>query len=313
VTHLDTRPSARLHPPRLAAVALLLAAAAPAAASEASLELFYGHDSSGWLALRSLEVKLDGVPLPVQTPQKGGDPAQVLLRGPLTTGAHRLDVAAGLEGNSTVFTYVEDVRFTMRGVLQLDVQPGDVVEVRSHVVAADGVTVKWEDRFRLALDATVRKGAHPVVAAAPATPAPAPEAAPAPAPEAAAATLAPQPAARPPPAHAERCALPPVRFAFDKATLTADAEAALDAFAACLAGSGGAVRLEGHCDGQGPDLYNEWLGAQRAAAAARRLRERGVAPERITVRSMSAGSPTCTDVSVACNARNRRVEAVVLE
>lgn len=325
------RSSVRATRARLLAAALLAAAAAPAAAAEASLELFHGPDQSRWVSLRSLEVRLDGVPLPVPRPAKGSDPAQLLLRGPLTAGTHRLDVAAGLDGDSSVFTYVEDVRFTMRGVLQLDVQPGDVVEVRTHVVAVEGVTVKWEDRYRLALDATVRRGA-PAEVATPAVGAPSPESAtvpvadPAPAPaQALVAVASPQaaepapvaapgkpPARRPAPSGAA-CVLAPVRFAFDKATLSGEAEAALDAFAACLGGATSAVRLEGHCDGQGPDLYNEWLGAQRAAAAAHRLRERGVAPERITVRSMSAGHPACTDASAACNARNRRVEAVVLE
>jgi outer membrane protein OmpA-like peptidoglycan-associated protein len=85
----------------------------------------------------------------------------------------------------------------------------------------------------------------------------------------------------------------------------------LDKLAACLAASGRKVRLEGHTDDRGPEGYNEWLGAQRAAAAARRLREQGVPADRITVRSLSSGQPLCSEPRRACRARNRRVEAVV--
>jgi outer membrane protein OmpA-like peptidoglycan-associated protein len=306
------------------AVALLLGPAHRAAAAEASLEFFYGPNQSSWLTQRTLEVKVDGTPLTLPAPPTAPGAGQPLFRGPLGAGAHRLDVVTALDGDSSVFTYVEGARVTMRGVLQLDAQPGDVVEVRAKIVRVEGLTVKWEDRARLALDATIRRTGQPAVevagtaapvetskpsaavaAAAAAAPAPAPVAAP-PAPKpAAAVAAAPKPAAA--------CTLAPVRFAFDSSALTAEAGASLDAFAACLAASGRAVRLEGHCDGQGPDVYNEWLGAQRAAAAARHLRERGVAPQKITVRSMSAGSPVCTGGGRACNARNRRVEATVLE
>jgi len=225
-------------------------------------------------------------------------------------------VEAELEGTSTVFTYVGDHRFKMRGLLQLDVLTGDVVGVRAKVVDQPGVTVQWNDRFRLALDATVRRSAVAEVVAA--QPEPAPAVAPAAAATAAAPEAAPVPVAVTAPAPSgaparPACSLEPIHFAFAQAALTSQAQAALDRLAACLAGGARAVRLEGHCDSRGPDVYNEWLGAQRAAAAARHLRERGLAPERITVRSMSAGHPTCTEADAACHARNRRVEAVVLE
>jgi peptidoglycan-associated lipoprotein len=310
---------------RAALAAALLCAALPrAAADDPSLELSYGPDETGWLTLRSLRVVLDGRPLQLAPPSRADDPARPLLRAPLFPGAHKLVVEAGLEGDSAVFTYVEGHLFTMRGVLQVEVLPGDVVAVRARVVAQPGVTVQWQDRFRLALDATVRHTQQAEVAAVPTatatpasastlsstaahpetpTPAPAPMAIPTPA-------AAPARPVRPP---APACALQPVRFAFGQATLTAEGEAALDRLAACLSRSGRTVRLEGHTDGLGSPAYNEWLGTQRAAAAARRLRLQGVAPERITVRSLSAASPACAEGGPGCNARNRRVEALVLE
>jgi len=325
------------HLPHLLALAALVLAAGPARAADGSLEIFHGPDEAEWLTLRTLEFKLDGQALGVPLPVQPRDASKILFQRPVNAGAHRLDVVALLDGESSVFTYVDKVRFTMRGVLQLDVQPGDVVEVRTRVMDQPGVTVKWEDRHRLSLEATIRRtGQAPVAvvaqtdataaapapaAAPPPAPAPAPVAAPPPAPVAApppppapapAPVAAPAPAPRPqPPAAA--CALQPIRFAFAKADLTAEGEAALDAFAACLAAGGRRVRLEGHTDATGPSEYNEWLGAQRAAAAARHLRARGLAPDRITVRSMSAGSPVCTEADRACRARNRRVEATVLE
>jgi outer membrane protein OmpA-like peptidoglycan-associated protein len=335
-------PSTARPPCRLALAALLLLAARPAASAEGDLELFHGPDQSEWLTLRTLEVRLDGLPLPVPLPGRGHDPAKVLLRGPLPRGAHRLDVVVVADGDSTVFTYVDGLRFTMRGVLQLDVVTGDVVEVHTRVLAQEGMTVKWEDRYRLSLEATVRRSgqlpvtstaqAEPTVVVAPAA-APAAVAAPAPAAAAPAAVAAPSAAAAPAlaaaavaapvagpsrrpsprPATTAGCAVAPIQFAFDQSALPPEAEAALDRFSACLAASGRAVRVEGHCDDQGPDSYNEWLGAQRAAAAARHLRQRGVAPERITVRSRSAGAPVCTAADRACRARNRRVEIVVLD
>jgi outer membrane protein OmpA-like peptidoglycan-associated protein len=318
------------------AVALLLAGASRAAAADASLELFYGPDESEWLTLRTIQVLLDGQPVAAPVPARGADTTRPFATAPVSAGAHRLEVTTTYDGDSKVFTYVDSVGFKMRGLLQLDVLAGDVVTVRARVVAQPGVTVQWQDRFRLALDARVRRTATTELAAAPeavpaappaATPAPAaaPPAAPAPtaapgpsqavapAPAVAAPSAARQPAARPPTAAATTCALAPIRFGFDQATLGAEAEGALDGFAGCLVSSGRAVRLEGHTDSQGPDVYNEWLGAQRAAAAARRLRERGVAAERITVRSLSAGKPICTDETIACRSRNRRVEAVVAE
>jgi peptidoglycan-associated lipoprotein len=107
------------------------------------------------------------------------------------------------------------------------------------------------------------------------------------------------------------CAFEPVHFEFDKADLSEDARAALDRFAACLAGAKGAVLLEGHCDVRGSEEYNQWLGGERGRSAARQLRERGVASGRITVRSYGKSRPLCTEDSPECHARNRRVEAVL--
>jgi len=154
---------------RLALAALVLAAATPAAAADAALEFTWGPVRSEWLALRSLEVLVDGVPAKVAMPEKPYDPqkAEVTTRLPLASGAHQLEVVATFDGDSSVFTYVDGVRFTMRGVQELDAKPGDAVAVRAHVVARDGVTVKWEERYGLVLDATVRQGAVPVPAPAP--------------------------------------------------------------------------------------------------------------------------------------------------
>lgn len=146
----------------------------------------------------------------------------------------------------------------------------------------------------------------PVATATPAA-APAHAAPPAPAP-AAPAPSEPPPAA--PRATQAGCNLDPVRFEFDKSTLTADAERSLDRFAACLATTTHSIRLEGHGDARGTDQLNEWFGDERARAVAAYLREKGVDARRLSTRYFGKSRPLCTEVTEACYARNRRVEAI---
>lgn len=109
------------------------------------------------------------------------------------------------------------------------------------------------------------------------------------------------------------CEGPPLRFEFDKASLTPEAREALDRFVACVAASLRKVRVEGHTDAVGTDEYNRWLAWDRAAAAAAYLRERGLAPGRVTTRFVGKGRPVCREATEACYARNRRVEVITVE
>jgi outer membrane protein OmpA-like peptidoglycan-associated protein len=71
--------------------------------------------------------------------------------------------------------------------------------------------------------------------------------------------------------------------------------------------------VEGHTDAVGTDEYNRWLAWDRAAAAAAYLRERGLAPGRVTTRFVGKGRPVCREATEACYARNRRVEVITVE
>ena len=75
----------------------------------------------------------------------------------------------------------------------------------------------------------------------------------------------------------------PVYFDFERAELTAQATAALDAKIPVLnANAGVRIRIAGNCDARGSDEYNLALGQRRAAAAKRYLSERrdGCQPDR---------------------------------
>lgn len=310
-------------PLRRSLAVLLLAASTAVAAEPTTLELRYGPDETRWLALEGLRVLVDGTEVPVALPLPA-DAGRPVHRGPLATGSRRLEVEATLRGDSAVFTYVDGYRFTMRGHLALEVTPGDVVGVTARVVAADGLTVRWQDRYRLALSATVTHSPRALEEAlaaalaepaAPPTPVPAP-APPAPGPAPATAQVAPRALAQAGPAATPAggtCTLEPVRFSFDSAELSPDARQALGRFAACLVRTSATVRLTGHWDELGPPEYNAGLGERRARAAAALLQEAGVAPARLQVIPVRESTPLCQEATRACWARNRRVEATVSE
>jgi outer membrane protein OmpA-like peptidoglycan-associated protein len=317
------RPSTIPMPPRLlprtgvVLAAALLGLALPAAAAPGSrLELYLGPHESDWLELRSLRVLLDGTELPVTLPPRGADPAQPIYSGAVGPGAHELRVEAGLDGDSQVFTYVEEYRFAMRGQIAVEAPAAEVVAVQARVTSSAGPTTQWVDRYRLSLRAAHYPSDHAAaieepdrpVAGPPATAPPAEQAA-----DLATPSVNALPGAPPPGGSAGRCALEPVRFAFASAKLTEAGRAALDGFAACLRGTSGVVRLDGHADPQGPADYNEWLGERRARAAAARLAAQGVPRSRITTRTFGETKPVCTAPGPACNSRNRRVEAVLAD
>lgn len=101
-----------------------------------------------------------------------------------------------------------------------------------------------------------------------------------------------------------------VRFGYDSSTLEADGRALLDAQAACLAGLGTPIRVEGHCDERGTTEYNLALGQRRADAIRSYLVNRGVAPTRLRTISYGEERPIVAGSSEAAWSSNRRVEIV---
>lgn len=100
-------------------------------------------------------------------------------------------------------------------------------------------------------------------------------------------------------------------FDFDKATLSAEARAALDAHATRLRDKAGlSIRLEGHADERGTREYNLALGERRAKAVANYLAIQGVDAGRVQVISYGEEKPAAFGSDEASWQKNRRVELV---
>lgn len=107
-----------------------------------------------------------------------------------------------------------------------------------------------------------------------------------------------------------------VRFGFDKAELSDEAQAALSQFAQELKAQYNRdvyIEIQGHTDATGPDQYNLELGLERAEAVRRYLsREHGIPLHRMSVISYGEAEPIADNGSREGRAQNRRVVLVVL-
>ncbi len=103
-----------------------------------------------------------------------------------------------------------------------------------------------------------------------------------------------------------------VLFAFDDARLSADAPAALEeALQSRRARPAARVTVVGHADAVGTEDYNRALSQRRARSVADYLMQRGVAPERVTVRGAGADEPLAPNDTEEHRQQNRRVEITV--
>ena len=106
-------------------------------------------------------------------------------------------------------------------------------------------------------------------------------------------------------------------FAAGSAELTPTCRRGLDALARALAPRYNPIRVEGHTDGSfrpSSRYPTAWaLSVARAVTAARYLSRAGVEPERLSVAGYGDHRPAFRGPSPALQARNRRVEIVVLE
>ncbi|NET07956.1 MAG: OmpA family protein [Symploca sp. SIO2B6] len=102
-----------------------------------------------------------------------------------------------------------------------------------------------------------------------------------------------------------------VHFALDKADLTAESTAILDQIIAVLKQYPFIiVELEGHTDPRASDAYNLDLGKRRALAVRNYLLREGIAPERMTIRSLGESQRRTTGSTIVDYARDRRVEFI---
>lgn len=97
-------------------------------------------------------------------------------------------------------------------------------------------------------------------------------------------------------------------FAFDESALSAGTRAALDAMAAYLKKTDGAIRLEGHADERGSREYNMALGERRAKAVANYLSIQGVDRSRFDIISYGEERPAMMGHSEGSWSKNRRAE-----
>jgi peptidoglycan-associated lipoprotein len=112
-------------------------------------------------------------------------------------------------------------------------------------------------------------------------------------------------AATPPP---DPCGdLGSVYFAFDSATLTAEARPTLEHDAQCVANEKvAALRVEGSCDERGTAEYNMHLGQRRADAVKRYLVNLGVPDMGVSTISFGKEKPVCMEHDESCWQKNRR-------
>jgi peptidoglycan-associated lipoprotein len=107
-----------------------------------------------------------------------------------------------------------------------------------------------------------------------------------------------------------------VKFGFDTADLSPEAQAALDQFAEQLKADNKNVYIEiqGHTDNVGSEKYNEELGLLRAEAVRRYLNQKhGFPLHRINVISYGETAAVADNSTRAGRAQNRRVALVVLQ
>jgi peptidoglycan-associated lipoprotein len=105
-----------------------------------------------------------------------------------------------------------------------------------------------------------------------------------------------------------------MKFQVDKADLSPEAMARLDAFIEKLKTDNRNVYIEvqGHTDSTGPKDYNYKLGEERAEAVRRYLNQKGVALNRIGTISYGPDSPMAPNETRDGRQQNRRVVLVVL-
>jgi peptidoglycan-associated lipoprotein len=98
-------------------------------------------------------------------------------------------------------------------------------------------------------------------------------------------------------------------FDYDRADLTTESRASLDARLPILrANPGMRIRITGHTDERGSDEYNLALGQRRAAAAKRYLTAQGIEESRIDVVSFGEERPMVQGADQSAWAQNRRDE-----
>lgn len=125
--------------------------------------------------------------------------------------------------------------------------------------------------------------------------------------------VSPPPAADPPISTAPiRLQVPTnIHFALDKDTISPASAKVLDRIAQVMQENPSIlINIEGHTDPRASVAYNQALGARRARSARNYLLQKGVAPERMTIRSLGETQRLAAGNTRLDYARDRRVEFI---
>ncbi|MEL7331421.1 MAG: OmpA family protein [Cyanobacteria bacterium J06560_2] len=130
------------------------------------------------------------------------------------------------------------------------------------------------------------------------------------------------PVCQDPPLEAEVVALPPdepialtiprnIHFALDRSFISAESATIMDQIASAMAEYPSlTVELQGHTDPRASDEYNQALGERRAVAARDYMLQKGIAPERMRIRSFGETQLISNAPDIVDYARDRRVEFI---
>ncbi|MDO9103922.1 MAG: OmpA family protein [Methylovulum sp.] len=104
-----------------------------------------------------------------------------------------------------------------------------------------------------------------------------------------------------------------ITFGFDSATLTPQAQTALDSVGTVLNQyPDSTIKITGHTDDTGSDSYNQKLSEERAASVSSYLSQHNVSYNRLTTQGMGESMPKVPNTSEANRAQNRRVELAII-
>jgi len=106
----------------------------------------------------------------------------------------------------------------------------------------------------------------------------------------------------------ETCNWEPVRFGFNEATLSSEAQARLSELVDCVKAHGSRVTLEGHADERGTEEYNLQLSNRRAAAVKRYLTNLGISSRLLETVGYGETRPLNSAADEEAWGQNRRVE-----